>query len=366
MGNNSLLETKDINRSISTSQSELSLYGPKDAFIEDISYNYQLIKRRIKSNDLKYKNIYIGRYTNTKISVLYMEGICRKNIFNSILNRLEKIDIDGIIDSSYLKQYLEEDFHLFPTILMSERPDTSCMSLLEGKVVILVDTSPYALILPSFFFDMIHTTDDYYQKSFHTSFIRVIRLLSFFISIYTPAIYLSITTRNYNIIPLKLLLILKAGRVNVPFPAYIEALLMILCFEILKESDLRMSSKNGSSISILGGLILGDAAVAAGIVSPIMILVIAISSIAGLIFPSIEMGNALRFYKILFLLFATFFGINGVIYSTIYLFLEIITTNIFGYNYFSFSLEDSIFKLSSLIKKRNKELSNNHIRGRYL
>ena len=359
------LNPKEINRGISTSQSELSLYGPKDSFIEDITINTQLIKKRIVSDELIINNLSIGRYTHTNISILYMRGICKEEIIKSLNDRLNKIDIDGLIDSSYLKQYLEEDFHLFPTILMSERPDTSCMALLEGKVIILVDNSPYVLILPCFFFDMIHTTDDYYQKAFHTTFIRIIRFLSIIISIYTPAFYLSVTTRNYSFIPLKLLLVLKAGRVNVPFPAYLEAIFMIICFEILKESDLRMSSKNGSSISILGGLILGDAAVAAGIVSPIMILVIAISSIAGLIFPSIEMGNALRFYKILFLVFASFFGLYGILFTTIYLIYDILSTKIFHYSYFSLNPYDTIFKIPTLIKKRNPVLTDNIVRGRY-
>ena len=353
-------------RDVGIIRSELTLSGPKDSFVENIKINLGLIRKRIQSDELKVDTINIGRYTKTKIDILYIDGIVKNDLVNHIKKKLNKIDIDGIIDSSYLRNSLENKFNLFPTLTMSERPDRCCMALLEGKVIILVDNSPYALILPSFFIDFFHTPDDYFQKSINTSFIRIIRLIAFIIAIFIPGLYIVITTRNYNIVPLDLLLVLKSGRTFVPFPAYIEALFMIICFEILKESDLRMSNTSGSAISILGGLILGDAAVAAGIVSPIMIIVIAISSIAGLIFSSIELNNALRMYKIFILILGSVFGIYGVILGGIIILINLINTEIFGYNYLSkFEIDDSIIKIDTKIKKRSKNLSNNIIRGRY-
>ena len=357
-----------VNRGINIIQSELGLCGPKDSFNEDLNTNIGLIKKRIKSDKLKIDNINIGRYTDTSISILYIDGIVKNDLVNHVKKNLNKIDIDGIIDSSYLKNSLENKFNLFPTLILSERPDKCSMALLEGKIVIIVDNSPYAVILPSFFIDYFHTTDDYYQKSFNTSFIRIIRLFAFLIAIFVPAIYISVTTRNYDLIPYDLLLVLKAGRTFVPFPAYIEALFMIVCFEILKESDLRMGNKSGSAVSILGGLILGDAAVAAGIVSPIMIIVIAISSIAGLIFTSIELSNALRDYKIFILILSTIFGIYGVILGLIILLINLFSTETFGYNYLSFDkneIKDSIIKINTDTKYRNSKLSNNIERGKY-
>ena len=238
------------------------------------------------------------------------------------------------------------------------------MALLEGKVVLLVDNSPYALILPCFFFDFFHTTDDYYQKNFNTTFIRIIRLIAFLLAIFIPGIYISVTTRNYDLVPSSLLLMLKAGRTFVPFPAYIEALFMIICFEILRESDLRMSTTSGTAVSILGGLILGDAAVAAGIVSPIMIIIIAISSIAGLIFSSLELVNALRFYKILILVLSTILGIFGVILGFLILIFDIFTTKSLNYNYFYLEKDDLIIKKDKKLKLRKNILTNNIIRGR--
>ena len=362
-----------LDRGIATIQSELSISGPKDSFSENYNTNLGLIRRRIKTTELYAEDIEIGKSTKTKIGVLYMNNIVKKHIPRQIKKAIEKINIDGIIDSSYLKRVLEKNNTFFPTIITTERPDKTCMALLEGKVVVLVDMSPYVLILPSFFIDFFHTTDDYYQKSLNTSFIRIIRLFAFLIAVFTPAIYIAITTRNYDLIPLPLLMMLKAGRTFVPFPAYIEALFMIICFEILKESDLRMSSTTGSAISILGGLILGDAAVSAGIVSPIMIIVIAISSIAGLIFSSIELGNALRNYKIILLLLATLLGINGVLIGTTILLYKLLTLKVYGIPYFNpliplekSELTDSIIKTNKTTEKRNSFLTKNINRGKYL
>lgn len=361
-----------LDRGINNIQSELSLSGPKDSFSENYNTNLGLIRRRIKSCDLKVMNLDIGVRSKTKVGILYIDDIVDKKIVKRIDEVLRRIDIDGIIDSSYLKITLEGQKSFFPTIMMSERPDKSAMALLEGKVVILVDMSPYALILPSFFIDFFHTTDDYYQKSFNTTFIRIIRFFAFLIAIFTPACYIAVTTRNYDIVPLDLLLMLKAGRTFVPFPAYIEALFMIVCFEILKESDIRMSNTSGSSISILGGLILGDAAVSAGIVSPIMIIVVAISSISGLVFSSIELVNALRLYKIILLLLGTLLGIYGVIIGTIYMIYKLLTLKVFGIPYLvpfipfdKNEINDSFIKREESVKKRNSFLTKNIVRGRY-
>ena len=356
----------NLDRGISKCEGELSIGGPKDSFSELFNNNLGLIRKRIKSSHLKCNSINIGKYTSTKVGILYIDDICNYELVSDIISKLSKINIDGIIDSSYLKSALEEKGNLFPTIMMTERPDKCSMALLEGKVVVIVDNSPYALILPSFFIDFFHTTDDYFQKPFNTTFIRIIRLIAFFIAIFLPVIYISITTRNYYLVPNSLLLVLKAGRSFVPFPAYIETLIMIVCFEILKESDIRMSTTTSSAVSILGGLILGDAAVAAGIVSPIIIIVTAISSISGLIFNSIELVNTIRFYKILILITSTILGIYGVLIGFIFMLYNLYFTKIFNYHYLMFDkneIRDSFVKIDSNIKYRNSKLTKNVIRG---
>lgn len=362
-----------LDRGVTTVQSELSLTGPKDSFSENFNTNLGLIRRRIKTTKLESIDMEIGRYTKTRVAVLSIQGIVKDGLTEKIVSQLKKISIDGIMDSSYLKSYLEGSHTLFPSVMMSERPDRASQALLEGKVVIITDLSPYALILPSFFFDYFHTVDDYYQKNLNTSFIRIIRVIAFLVAIFLPAIYIAVTTRNYDLVPYRLLLILKAGRTFVPFPAYIEALFMIIAFEILKESDIRMSATTGSAVSILGGLILGDAAVSAGIVSPIMIIIIAISSIAALIFPSNELVNAIRFYKISILLLSAFFGIYGVLVGAFFLFYKLLSMKSFGFSYLSpiipfdkYEWRDSIIRKEGKIKRRNSYLTKNVIRGRNL
>lgn len=362
-----------LDRGVTSVQSELSITGPKDSFTEMFNTNLGLIRRRIKTTNLESLDLEVGRYTKTKVTILSVKGIVKEELVQKVYNQLKRISIDGIIDSSYLKSYLEGDHTLFPTVMMSERPDRASMALLEGKVVILTDLSPYALILPSFFLDYFHTVDDYYQKNSNTTFIRIIRVIAFFVAIFLPAIYISVTTRNYDLVPYRLLLILKAGRTFVPFAAYIEALFMIIAFEILKESDIRMSATTGSAVSILGGLILGDAAVSAGIVSPIMIIIIAISSIAALIFPSNELVNAIRFYKISILLLSAFFGIYGVFVGVVFLFYKLISMKSFGFSYLSpiipfdkYEWKDSILRKEQKTKYRNSYITDNVVRGRNL
>ena len=189
------------NRGITEPKNELTLNGPKDSFNEDIETNYSLIKKRIKVS-LKYIDLKIGRLSKTKTKILYIDNITNLKLVNNIKNKLEKIDIDAIIDSSYLKNSLEQNNNLFPTIIETERPDKTCMALLEGKVIILVDNSPYCIILPNLFFDLFHTPDDYYQKNINTTFIRIIRIIAFIIAIFLPGVFIAITTRNYNIVPI--------------------------------------------------------------------------------------------------------------------------------------------------------------------
>ena len=277
------------------------------------------------------------------------------------------------MDATYLRENLEAHKTFFPTISSTERPDKVAMALLEGKIAIIVDMSPYVLIMPTFLIDYFHTVDDYYQKPINISFIRIIRLLAFLMAIFTPAFYLAVTTHDFDMIPLNLLLSLKAQRESVPFPALIEAMLMSISFEVLRESDIRMSSTTGSAVSILGGLILGDAAVSAGIISPIMIIVIAISAISGLVFPSIELVSAIRWWRFIMMILATMFGVWGILIGTIILFIRLYSLKSLGkpylYPFLPFNKleqKDAIIKVNNRGEKyRNPLLTKNRKRGFY-
>lgn len=328
------METKaTLDRGINTVDSELSVRGPKDSFTENFNKNLGLIRKRMKTKHLWIDTKELGKQTKTKIGLIYMENIVEDKMVEEVSQKLDKINIDGIIDSGYLKEYLVEESHLFPTIMTTERPDLVAMALLEGKVAILVDNSPYLLILPCFFIDLFHTPDDYYQKPINITFIRIIRLFAFLIAILIPAYYIAITTHNHDSITTDLLLNFLSQRSTVPFPALVEALLMSVSFEILRESDMRMASTMGTAVSILGGLVLGDAAVSAGIISPIMIIVVAISAISGLVFPSIELTSAIRWWRIIFMILASMFGIYGIFLGIIVLIIKLTSIKVLGKPY---------------------------------
>lgn len=368
------LETKkDITRSITSPNTENVIRGPSDAFTENIEINIGLIKRRIKSNNLWIKNYNIGLYTKTNISLIYINTIVKEELINMIDDRLNKINIDGILSSGIIKNLIEkENKSIFPIIMSTERPYMTCKYLLNGNAVILVDNDPFALILPISLNDFFFSEEDEYSGSINTSFSRIIRYICFIISLVTPALYIAMTTYNQEIIPTPLLLSIAGQRENVPFSAFIEAILMIFSFDILRESDLKMPNFANSSLSIVGALILGDAAVSAGIVSPIMIIVVAITSISSLAFSEPELINSLRWYRLIFMLGASFFGIYGIVLVGLYFLITIISTKSFTLPYLSPFAPINLSQLKDSIiyypikkrKKRNNYLSNNIVKNK--
>lgn len=329
-------ETKtDINRSVSVPEVQKSIYGPSDAFTENIQINLGLLKRRIKSSHLKSDDLNMGRKTNTKVQILYFDDITDESIVNSIKDKLNKIDVDGIIDAGNIANILSEDEKTpFPTISQSERPDVIATALLEGKVCVMVDTSPFVLILPSFFADFINPVVDNYNRNVNVNFLKVLRFFSFFITMMLPGIYISLVNYNMETIPTSLLVNFAGQNDGVPFPTIIEAIVMVIVCEILRESDLRFPSSYGSAISILGALVLGEAAVSAGIVSPIMIIIIAFTFITSLIFTELEVINAIRYFRFVFLILAAMYGLYGIALALIYFLIHITSVSSAGKPYY--------------------------------
>ena len=330
------VETRaDINRGIPTPDTEPAPNGPKDAFTENYQINLGLIKKRLKSSKLKTDEFTIGRKTLTKVGLLYFEDIAERKTINLVEEKLKKIDIDGILDSSMIGQLLtEEDKTHFPTYIITERPDFVSRALLEGKIVIVVDTTPFAIIIPAFFIDFINPGIDSYHKSKNINFLKIIRFCCFFLSMSVPAIYIALINYNQETIPTKLLVSFSIQRDGVPFPSIVEVLIMLFICEMLRESDLRFPNAYGSAISILGALVLGDAAVSAGIVSPITIIIIALTFMASLIFTEIEVSNALRSFRFIFLFSAAFYGILGLVFAGLYFLIRINKIQTFGKPYF--------------------------------
>ena len=367
------LETrKDLSRSITSPTTENTSRGALDSFTENIENNIGLIKRRIKSNNLWIKNYRLGKYTDTSVSLLYIKDITKEKLVSDIDQLLKKINIDGIIATGTIRNLIEkENKNNFPNTMSAEKPYTAVKYLLEGNVVILADNDPFALILPTNINDYFKSEEDDFNKSINVSLTRIIRYLTFAITLLTPGIYIAMTTYNQEIIPTELLIGIAAQRENVPFSTFVEALLMMISFEILRESDLKIPSFASSAISIVGALILGEAAVSAGIVSPIMIIVIAITSISALTFVEPEFINAMRLYRFLFMIGGALFGIHGILLIFIFLIINLSSYDFLGMPYLTpfappiySSLKDSIIKTPTInIKRRNHMLSNNLVKN---
>lgn len=308
------IETKaNLDRSISEPTTEAIVRGPKDCFTENYQKNIGLIRKRIKSESLWINEVKVGRRTKTKIGIMYLNDVVKKEKIDKIISKLNSIDIDGIIDSGYIRDFLVGKNEIsFPKMLSSERPDHACISLLDGKIIIMVENSPFVLIIPGLFFDYFKSPEDKYEKTTSINITRLLRYIAFFITLLTPAIYISIMTYNTEIIPDKLLISLAIQRQGVPFPTVISILILLVTFEILRESDIRMPSLMGTSISIVGALVLGDAAVSAGIVSPFVVIIVAITSISGLVFSDIDFVDAIRWWRFIFIIGACFLGLVGV------------------------------------------------------
>lgn len=356
-----------LDSGIAEASNEKVIKGPKDAFSENYQNNIGLIRKRIKSKDLKINEHVIGTSSKTKVSLLYMDNIANKDLVNKIEKKLKTMSMDYVANSNYIFENLSENNSMMPTNIMTERPDRVSYQLMEGKLVIIVENTPQAIILPAFFDDFMQTPDDYYQNTKNVSATRIIRFVALIISIFTPALYIALTTFNQETLPTSVLINFSMQREGVPFPSVVEAVVMWLTFEILRESDTRIPFVMGTSMSIVGALVLGQAAVEAGMISPIMIIVIAISSVSSLLFNDNDMVNSIRIWKLIFLLFGAFVGLYGVFMATLLFIIKLCSTESYGFDYtlpnapFSLNLQKNNFIITKKFKlnQRNPFITKN-------
>lgn len=361
---------KNLTRSIEKPMTETTIRGAMDSFTENIETNIGLIKRRLKTNKLWNEDMELGKYTKNKISILTIKGLTDSKIKDNIINKLNSLEIDGVTDTGTLKHLIENETKtIFPTSITTERPDKVVSSLLRGKTVIIIDNCPFALIMPVDINDFFLSQDDKDSNYINNSLTRILRYLAFSITVLTPGIYIALTTFNQEMIPLELLTSFASQRSTVPFPAFFEALLMFVSFEILRESDYRIPNVSNSALSIVGALILGEAAVNAGIVSPIMIIIVAITAISALVVVEPELSNAIKWYRILFMLGGTTIGIFGIFIVFIIFTTNLCSINSYGKSFtmpftpINSDIKNSIIKFPLLKRnKRNKYLTNNIIR----
>ncbi|MGF7030976.1 spore germination protein KA [Paenibacillus mucilaginosus] len=323
-------------RSVTESTAQNVVRGPKEAFTETLRTNTALVRRKIKDSKLRLESISLGEYTQTAIAIMYIDGLANEKIVEEVRLRLGRIKLDSILEGSYIEEMIEDNkWSPFPTVFNSERPDVIAAGLLEGRVAILVDGTPFVLMVPALFVQFYQSAEDHYQRADISTLIRFIRIFALFIALSAPSLYIAITTFHQEMLPTRLLMSLAAQREGVPFPAFIEALIMEITFEILREAGIRMPKAVGSAISIVGTLVIGQAAVEAGIVSAAMVIVVAITAISSFVLPAYNLSITIRMLRFILMGLAASFGLYGVTIGTITLLLHMCSLRSFGVPYMS-------------------------------
>lgn len=299
-------------RSVAEPPTATVLKGPREGFIEEIKTNTALIRRRVKSPDLVFENLSVGRYSSTPVSVAYIHGVADENAVATVREKLSSIDIDGIIDSAYLASFLEPSrYSLFKRIGNSEKPDVVAAKLLEGRIAVIADGSPIVLTLPFVLLEDLQDSYDYYAGDWKAAFARIFRLMGAVLTVMLPAAYVALQSAHYHLLPLKFLMTLVGATASIPFPPAVEMLVVLLLFEILNEASVRMPRYLGVSLSIVGAIVLGDTAVKAGLISSPAVLVTALSSIGVFCVP--DQVGTLSILRILFLCVSAVLGLFGII-----------------------------------------------------
>ncbi len=316
-------------RGITEPEAEKVERGPREGFTEAILVNLSMIRRKLKTQDLKFGFKEMGAQTHTKVCVCYIDGIVNKSVLKEVNKRLDKINIDGIIDSGYISEMIkDEPLSPIKTVGSTERPDIVAAKLLEGRVAIVVDGTPMVLTAPHLFVEYFQTNDDYYVNYIFSSINRILRILGSFISISIPAVYLAFVTYHQELIPTSLLLSISASRKGVPVPTIVEILLILFAFELLREASIRMPSNIGSALSIVGALVLGQASVEAKLISAPMVIVVAITGITGLMI--IKLKGATIIARLFLLLLSSFFGMYGYVFGMVGMLIYLCTIRSFG------------------------------------
>ncbi|CAM3092160.1 spore germination protein [Paenibacillus lupini] len=340
-------------RDVTESTNQTSIRGPRESFTETLRTNTSLIRRKIKDPRLWLETVTIGQVTKTDVTLMYLNGVVKPSVLQAVRSRLSKIEIDGILDSGYIEELIEDGrWSLFPTVFNTELPDNVAGQLLEGRVAILVEGTPNVLIVPTQLVAFFQSTEDYYQRTFYASLLRILRFGSVFISLLFPSLYIAITTFHRDMLPASLLISLAAQREGVPFPAFIEALIMEITFEILREAGLRMPRAIGQAVSVVGTLVIGQAAVEAGIVSAAMVIVVSITAISTFTVPAYSMSIPIRILRFVFMVVAASFGLFGIIMGFFVLLLHLCALRSFGEPFMAplspykkTDMQDTLFRL---------------------
>lgn len=331
-------------RSVSEPAGEAVIRGPRESFIENLRTNTALIRRKIRNTSLVFEQMVVGRRTKTNVSIAYINGLAKPELVSEVKKRIKAIVTDSILESGYIEQFIEDaPGSIFSTIGYTEKPDVVAAKILEGRVAIIVDGTPFVLTAPYLFLESFQAAEDYYFRPYFATLLRIIRIFGFIITALAPAFYVAVTTFHHELIPTDLLITFASSREGVPFPAFVESLIMIITFEIIREAGIRLPRPVGQALSIVGALVIGESAVAAGLIGAPMVIVVAITAVAGFLVPNqYESVVILRFA--LLVLGATFGGF-GITLGLLAALVHMSALESFGYPYLSptapYDLEDS-------------------------
>ncbi len=321
-------------RNVDEPSVETVIRGPREAFVEDIGTNVALVRLGLKTPDLRIKNVDVGRLVNTRLNVLYVEGIVAPAILKQVMQRLNEKQVERVIGHGTVTRMMEaSSYPLFPTTLITERPDRVVAGLLEGRVAILIDRTPFCVMVPSVFVEHLQSSEDYLENALLQSIIRTMRYIMLHLAVLGPALYVAITTYHQEMVPSTLLFSLVDQRELVPFPAVFEAIIMGIVFEGLREAGVRLPRPVGQTVSIVGGIVLGQAAITAGLVSPAMIIVVGLTGIASFTVPSLSLDTPQLILRIVFLLGGAVLGLYGVIIIYLFVLAHLVSLRSFGVPY---------------------------------
>jgi len=352
-------------RSISEPTNESSIRGSREGFIEKLETNTSIIKRRIRDENLVIENMVLGRRTQRDLAIIYIDNIVDKNVLQELKYKLSSIDVDSVPLMGYIQQYIENDaYSIFPQSRTTERPDIVEGNLMEGRIAVMLEGTPMVLLTPSIFIEFFQAIEDYTQRTIVSSFTRILRALSVIIVITFPSIYLTLIKFNAELIPIKFVNTIIQSRSNIPLTPFMEILSMEIIVEFLREGGLRLPPKVNQTLSVVGGIIIGQAAIKAGIVSSSTLLIIGISIIAAFLTPNYDMSLAVRFIRFPMLILSNYLGLLGLTAGFFFLLVHICSLESLGVPYFSFHNEEykDIFIRSPLwtMNKRPDSIPNNN------
>lgn len=323
-------------RNVSQPINERNVRGPQESFNEVLRSGIALLRRKIKDPNLTIKTQVIGKRSKTAVSVVHIKDITNPALLQEVDKRLSQIDTDSILESGYIEQYIEDNpFSPFPQIQYTERPDRVAAALLEGRIAIMVDGTPNVLIIPAVLSNFWTAVDDYYERWMAANLFRTFRTINILVAVILPSLYIAITTYHQEMLPTPLAFSVAGARQGLPFPAFVEAIIMEIALELLREAGLRLPGVIGQTIGIVGGIILGQAAVTAGIVSPLMIVIVALTAIGSFSIPSYSAGISLRILRFPLMILAAMLGLYGIMFGVIIILIHLITLSSFGIPYLS-------------------------------